>query len=101
MLEYERVDKSKGIDANKSKESHRRIIYNYYYFPKVTFRLKSKICNACHDLIQKTMSFDKAAIVSFKGNDYRIHFWYMSKDEAVNKMKNSDLTEKKLNIIKL
>ena len=28
------------------------------------------------------------AIVSVKGNDYRIRFWYMSKDEAINIMKN-------------
>ena len=24
------------------------------------------------------------AVVSFNGNDYRIHFWYMSKDEGVD-----------------
>ena len=29
------------------------------------------------------MSFN-VAIVSVKGNDYKIHFWYMSKDEAIN-----------------
>ena len=33
------------------------------------------------------MSFNKAAIVYVKGNDYRIHFWYMSKDEAINIIK--------------
>ena len=32
------------------------------------------------------------AIFSVKGNDYRIHFWYISQDDAVNIMKNSDLT---------
>ena len=31
------------------------------------------------------------AIISVKGSDYRIHFWYMSKNEAINIMKNSDL----------
>ena len=25
---------------------------------------------------------------------YKIHFWYMSKDDAINIMKNSDLNEK-------
>ena len=29
------------------------------------------------------MNFN-VAIVSVKGNDYKIHFWYMSKDEAIN-----------------
>ena len=44
--------------------------------------------------MQKAMNFNDAAIVSVKGNDYRIHFWYMSKDDAINIMNNSDLSEK-------
>ena len=36
------------------------------------------------------MNFNDVAIVSIKGNDYRIHFWYMSKDDAINIMNNSD-----------
>ena len=35
------------------------------------------------------MNFSDVAIVSIKGNDYRIHFWYMSIDDAINMMKNS------------
>ena len=33
-------------------------------------------------------------IVSVKGSDYRIHFWYMSKDDAINIKKNSRLNGK-------
>ena len=33
-------------------------------------------------------------ILSVKGNDYRIHFWHMSKDDAIGIIKNSDLNEK-------
>ena len=40
------------------------------------------------------MSFNDVAIASVKGNDYRIHFWYMSKDGAKSTMKNFDLQEK-------
>ena len=40
------------------------------------------------------MSFNDVAIVSVKENDYRTHFWYMSKDEVMNIMKNSYLKEK-------
>ena len=39
------------------------------------------------------MNFNDVAIVSIKGNDYRIHFWYMSEDEAINIMHNSSLNE--------
>ena len=38
--------------------------------------------------------------VSVKGKDYRNHFLYMSKDEAVNLLRNADLTEKEWNFIK-
>ena len=41
------------------------------------------------------MSFNDAAIISIKGSDYRIHFWYMSKDDAINIVRNSNLIDKK------
>ena len=44
--------------------------------------------------MQKAINFNGIAIVSVKGNDYRTHFWYMSKDDAANIMKNSDLDKK-------
>ena len=40
------------------------------------------------------MNCNDVAIVSVKGSDYRIHFWYMSKDDAINIIKNSNLNEK-------
>ena len=46
-------------------------------------------------IMEKAMNFN-VAIVSIKGNDYRIHFWYMSKDEAISIMHNSRLNEKTL-----
>ena len=39
------------------------------------------------------MNFN-VAIVSIKENDYRIHFWYISKDDAISIMNNSSLNEK-------
>ena len=50
--------------------------------------------HGCHDLMQKAMSFNDVAIVSVKGSNYRIHFWYMSKYDAINIMRNSNLNEK-------
>ena len=35
-----------------------------------------------------------AAIVYVKGSAYRIHFWYMSKDDAIRIMNNSSLLDK-------
>ena len=52
-------------------------------------------CNGCHDLMQKAMNFNNVAIVYVKGSAYRIHFWYMSKDDAINIMNGSNLTDKR------
>ena len=43
--------------------------------------------------MKKAINFNDVPIVSIKGSDYGIHFWYMSKDDAIN-MKNSNLIEK-------
>ena len=40
------------------------------------------------------MNFKVVAIVSIKGNDYRIHFWYISKNDAIVLMTNSNLNDK-------
>lgn len=44
--------------------------------------------------MQKALSFKVAAIISVKGNGYKIQFWYTSKDEAINLLKNADLRGK-------
>ena len=45
--------------------------------------------------MQKSISFNDVAIVYVEGSAYRIHFWYMSKDDAVNIMNGSNLTDKR------
>ena len=44
--------------------------------------------------MQKAVSFNNIAVVYFEGSAYRIHFWYMSKDDAINIMNNSSLSDK-------
>ena len=45
--------------------------------------------------MQKAINFNDATIFSVKGSDYKIHFRYKSKDDAINKMKSSNLNEKR------
>ena len=45
--------------------------------------------------MQKAMGFNNIAIVYFNGSAYRIYFWYMSKDDAINIMTNSNLVDKR------
>ena len=40
------------------------------------------------------MSSKNVAIASIKGNDYRIHFSYISKNNAIALMTNSNLNDK-------
>ena len=44
--------------------------------------------------MQTAMNFNDVAIVSVKGNNYRIHFRCMSKDDAINIMENCNSNEK-------
>ena len=96
MLEYERIDISEGIDVNKTNLSKECGICHYWYFKDIGFKYEPYLCNGCHDLMQKAMSFNNVAIVYVKGSAYRIHFWYMNKDDAINIMKGSNLVDKRV-----
>ena len=61
---------------------------------EVSFNYESYLCNGWHDIMQKAMNFN-VAIVSVKGSNYRIYFWYANKNDAVNIMKNSNLKNEK------
>ena len=94
MLEYDRIDISEGIDINKTDASKECDIFHYWYFLDKKFNYEPYLCNGCYDLMQKATNFNDIAIVSIKGNDYRIHFWYMSNDDAISIINNSSLNEK-------
>ena len=94
MLEYDKIDISEGIDINKTSASKKCDIFHYWYFLDKNSSYEPHLCNGCHDLMQKAMNCNDVAIVSIKGNNYRIHFWHMSKDEAISIMRNSNLYEK-------
>ena len=70
-------------------------ICHYWYFKDIGFKYEPYLCNGCHDLMQKAMSFNNVAIVYVKGNAYRINFWYMSKDDAINITSCSNLADKR------
>ena len=46
--------------------------------------------------MQKTMSSNDVVIDYIKGSAYRIHFWYMSKDDPISIMNNPNLIDRKL-----
>ena len=95
MLEYNRIDISEGTDVTKTSLSKECDIFHYWYFKNIGFKHKRYLCNGCHDLLQKARSFNNVAIVYVKGNAYRIHFWHMSKNDAINIMNGSNLTDQR------
>ena len=95
MLEYKRIDISDRIDVNKTNLSKECDICHYQYFKDIYFKYEPYLCNGCHDLRQKSISFNNIAIVYIKGRACRIHFWCMSKDYAINTMNGSILLRKR------
>ena len=96
MLEYDRIDISGGIDVNKTNASKECDIFHYWYFNDIGFKYEPYVCNGCHDLMQKITSFNDVAIAYVKESDYRIHFWYMSKYDAISIKNNFNLIDKKV-----
>ena len=94
MLEYDKIDIFEGIVVNKTSLLKEFDICHYCYFKDIGFKYELYLCNGCHDLMQKAMSFNNVAIVYVKGNAYRINFWYMSKDDAINIINGSVLLGK-------
>ena len=95
MLEYNRIDISEGIDVNKTNLSKECGFWHNWYFKDIGFKYEKHLCNGCHDLRQKAMSFNNVAIVYVKRNACRINFWYISKDDAIGIMNCSNLVDKR------
>ena len=66
MLEYDRIDISEGIDVNKTNLSKECDICHYWYFKDIGFKFEPYLCNGCHDLVQKAMSFNDVALFMLK-----------------------------------
>ena len=94
MLQYDRIYISEGSDIKKTNASKECKICHYWHFKDIAFKYEPHLCNDCHDLMQKAVNFNDVAIVHVKGSAYRIHFWYMSKDDTINIMNNSSLIDK-------
>ena len=93
MLQYDRINISEAIDIKKANASKEYKICHYWYFKDIGFKYELHLCNGCHSLMQRAVSFN-VSIVYVKDSAYRIHFWYMSKDDAINTMNNSSLIDK-------
>ena len=70
MLEYKRIDISEDTDLNKTNLSKECDICHYWYFENIGVKFEPYLCNDCHNLMQKAMSFNSIPIVYTKGSAY-------------------------------
>ena len=91
MIEYDRINLDESIDINKTSSSRECWLCHFWYFLDKNFNYQKY----CHDMSIKRVTIKNLAIVYSKENAYRIHFWYMSKNDAISIMYNSNLIDKK------
>lgn len=89
MLENDGIDVSEGIGSKKAGDFQQCVIWHYSYFLSINLRFQLKVWNACHWMTQKSMNFNNIAIVTIEGDNYRVHFWFMTKIQGVDRSKNA------------
>ena len=94
MISYERFDCSEGIDLNKSKESIKCMICRYYYFKNTGFKYQPYVCNGCHDISMGVINLSDFFICNIKSVNYRVYAANISKQDAVNVLGSSNLSDK-------
>ena len=95
MLEYDIIDISEGVDINETSLSKECHICHCWYFKNIGFKYEPYLCNGCHNLMQKATSFNNVAVAYVKGSAYKINFWYMSQNDEINIMNDSNLVDKR------
>ena len=89
MLQYQKINLSKGIDVNKTKESKECDLCHYWFFKDVGFKFQKHVCNGCHDLLTMAYSLKNIAILSAKGATFRCILMGISKNEDLKRLNNS------------
>ena len=96
MLEYDRIDASEGIDSTRNKLVSRECwMCHFWYFIDKNFSYEKHLCNGCHDMSAKAVSMNNLAVVYVGANVYRINFAFMSKNDAINLIKNAAIMDKR------
>ena len=50
------------------KQVYQKNVSYYCFFKDIAFKYEPYLCNGCHDLMQKAISFNNVAIAYVKGN---------------------------------
>ena len=96
MLEYDRIDNSKGIDSIRNKLVSKECwMCHFWFYLDKNFDYENNLCNGCHEMSVKAVSMNNLAVVYVGGNAYRLNFAFLSKSDAVNLIKNAVIMDKR------
>ena len=93
MLQYKRINVSKGINVNKTSASKECILYHYWFFKAVGFKFEEHVCNKCHDLLM-AYGLENKAILRVKGATFRCTLWGSNRNKGLRRLNNSVLGDK-------
>ena len=93
ILQYKKNDVSEGIDVNKTNALKECMLYRYWYFKDVRFKVEPHVCYKCHDILITAYEFKNVVILNVKKVDFRSTLWGISKNEAVNRLNNPVLED--------
>ena len=93
ILQYKKNDVSEGIDVNKTNALKECMLYRYWYFKDVRFKVEPHVCYKCHDILITAYEFKNVVILNVKRVDFRCTLWGISKNEAVNRLNNPVLED--------
>ena len=91
MISSGRIDFSEGIDLKKTNESTECMICRYYYF-KDGLKYQQYVSNECHDFSMTLKDLSNLFILTIKNVDYRVYIAGINKNDTVNILNNSDLS---------
>ena len=87
------TDVSEAIDVNQTSTSNECITCHYWYFLDKAFKFQSSICNSCYDVLMMSIDINSIAILNDHGVDYYRIIIGISNREAINVLRNVDLSE--------
>ena len=89
FLQYEKIDVSEGIDANKTSGLKECEFCHYWILNNVGFKFEENVSNRCNDLLTMAYPLKNVAILSAKGATFRCLLMGISKNKALKKLSNS------------
>ena len=94
MVSYDRIDKSEGIDFDKTEKSIECMICRCYYFKDIRFRYQPYVCSACHDFSMILQNLSDFFILTAKNIHYRVYISGVYKKDAINILNTSNSDNK-------